>query len=315
MFLLSSCRSKFPTEWDSNTTTVYIPDRTVPKKKEKVLMAQLAPCIVVQKANRSYNRVARPKAYEENGRIKLKMDPNDPVMFAEMRQFTTPKDTYSNYIYRVHFKKTPLFHMQSGLNTGLFVIVTCDSYDKPILVTTVSTSGRSVTFYPTNNIHKHCLPYQFWTLYPENRGNKPNTIYVPQVLDEGKITLFVSKDMHKIESVFYQDYRILDMKKKRCEIPVEPLENLEHLNLNGKEVSMYYIKSADGFGYVRQSAKPFEFFLMSWWTFDPRIGSDKILGATGDKNPRFYTTIKPWARKQSDMRDYHRFLMYWGWNL
>ena len=244
------------------------------------------------------------------------MDPKDPVMFVETRQFTTPKDTYTNYIYRVHFQKNSFFHMQHGLNTGLFVIVTVDSWKKPILITTVSTSGRSVNFYPTSNMHRHCLPYRFWTLYPENRGNTPNTVYVPSALDEGKITIFVGKNMHQVESVFYQDYRILDMKKKKkAQMPVEPMSKLEHLNLNGREVSMFYEKSAGGKGYVRQSAKPFEFFLMSWWTLDPRIGSDKILGAESDKNPRFYTTIKPWDRTESDMRNYHRFLMYWGWNL
>ena len=41
---------------------------------------------------------------------------------------------------------------------------------------------------------------------------------------------------------------------------------------------------------------------------DTRIGVDKRYGKAGDEAPVFYTSIKPWAQKASDMRDFPGFL-------
>ncbi len=54
---------------------------------------------------------------------------------------------------------------------------------------------------------------------------------------------------------------------------------------------------------------------MGWWAFDWRIGEDKKLGKTRDDGIVFYTSLKPWARKASDMRDFEAFLLYWKWGL
>ncbi len=54
---------------------------------------------------------------------------------------------------------------------------------------------------------------------------------------------------------------------------------------------------------------------MSWWAFDWRVGEDKKLGMDKSDGILFYTSLKPWAREQSDIRDFPSFLKFWGGGL
>ena len=54
---------------------------------------------------------------------------------------------------------------------------------------------------------------------------------------------------------------------------------------------------------------------MSWWVFDWRVGEDKKFGKDKNDGILFYTSLKPWDREKSDMRDFVTFLKYWKWNL
>lgn len=67
--------------------------------------------------------------------------------------------------------------------------------------------------------------------------------------------------------------------------------------------------------YVHGAGKIWERLLISWWAFDWRVGEDKRLGQDRDDGPIFYTSLKPWARKASDLRDFAGLVDYWGWGL
>ena len=54
---------------------------------------------------------------------------------------------------------------------------------------------------------------------------------------------------------------------------------------------------------------------MSWWTFDWRVGEDKKLGKNKNDSILFYTSLAPWYKDSSDMRDFNTFLKVWGWDL
>ena len=94
----------------------------------------------------------------------------------------------------------------------------------------------------------------------------------------------------------------------------QALISLEELPLKDRTTS-FYETFGPRKGYVKGSQKPWERLLMSWWAFDWRIGEDKRLGQNKDDGLLFYTSIKPWARDGSDMRDFAGFLKYWGWRL
>ena len=94
-------------------------------------------------------------------------------------------------------------------------------------------------------------------------------------------------------------------------IPIEPRENLNRLRINGHDTS-FFRQYGMMKGHVKGAIKPLETILMSWLSLDLFVGTDKIYGS--DDNP-FYTSLKPWNRKKSDMNDFARFLRFWGWDL
>jgi hypothetical protein len=54
---------------------------------------------------------------------------------------------------------------------------------------------------------------------------------------------------------------------------------------------------------------------MSWWAMDLYVGEDKDFGPGEDTGTTFYTSLKFWDRKKSDMWNFNDFLSYWGWKL
>jgi hypothetical protein len=101
----------------------------------------------------------------------------------------------------------------------------------------------------------------------------------------------------------------------RVRTPMKPLKVLEGLSLPGGGATSFYDSSGCREDFVKNSQKPWERLLMSWWALDWRVGEDKKLGRDRQDGRVFYTSLKPWARKASDMRNFPVFLQYWGWNL
>jgi hypothetical protein len=68
-------------------------------------------------------------------------------------------------------------------------------------------------------------------------------------------------------------------------------------------------------GLVRNNTKPLELLLMSWWALDIHIGRDKRYAPAAEMGRPFYTSIKFWAREESDLWEFADCLAYWGWQL
>ena len=96
---------------------------------------------------------------------------------------------------------------------------------------------------------------------------------------------------------------------------IQPLNSLQNISLDDMGSTSFYQDSGYSNGYVKNSTKPWEALLTSWWVLDWRVGKDKKLGRNHEDGPIFYTSLKPWARKESDMRVFLTFLNYWGWKL
>ena len=94
---------------------------------------------------------------------------------------------------------------------------------------------------------------------------------------------------------------------------LQPMDALDRLALGDGTTTSFYETSGGRKGYVKESYKPRERILMGWWALDLRVGEDKKLGRNMNDGIQFYTSLKPWARSASDMRDFAAFLKYWGW--
>ncbi len=280
-----------------------------------------APVFVIENPEKPYNKIGIPVVKEgKDSSDIIVIDPSIPGIFVDERHFETAGGGYSNLIYRIHFPGIPFdlipFQLGAGKNVGLMVIVTLNSSKLPVLYTTVHTCGCYLAFIPTS--------YMPDKAFPANWPQETQKVYLeslPAMLDfEG----FVADNKRIMVLLRNGSHRVRDIRMGNLEElagfstvhPVmQPIDYLERLPGKAGETISFYEESGSGRGYVKGSHKIWERLLMSWWAFDWRIGEDKKLGRNKDDPPVFYTSLKPWARDESDMRDFNTFLSYWGWNL
>jgi len=293
-----------------------------PRSKDQTLQTLHLPTFIIEKRNKPYNRIGTPKAaLTENGEEEIYTDPQEATIYVEERKFKTADDTYTNLIYRSHFSETPYglfpFQIGAGKNVGLFVIVTLNSSNKPVLYTSVHTCGCYLAFIPTTYLSREA--------YPPDWPEKEQVVYsetLPALLDpmdktmnNPTLMILLRDASHRVKNVWLSDKSSLNHFATN---PVElhPITSLEHLLLKGSnQTTSFYETSGNRIGYVKGSYKPLERLLMSWWTLNWKIGEDKKLSVDKTAPPIFFTSLKPWARNASDLREFPSFLHYWGWNL
>lgn len=291
------------------------------------------PVIVSERPRHSYNRMGQPEVIKQGDQLQLRINPDMAMVYTEKRLFETANGHYTNLIYRLHFEKVPFsllpFNLTTGKNVGLLLVVTLNSEQQAVLVTTVHTCGCYLAMQPTNDLPE--------VAYPDNWNTHQQSVYgavLPGLLKldgtaDEKLVIYLQGETHRVNHI-----DILPLHRVKTQyasqplalLPMSDLDELHNLDKLGSDrsaldksgsaklESMFEMSGAD-LGYVRGASKPFEFLLMSWWALDSHIGVDKRYGRAGDAGPSFYTSIKPWARQASDMRDFPRFLNYWGWRL
>lgn len=300
---------------DKNDLLAYIP-----QTQEQTLLARNLPLFIIEKPDKPYNRIGTPTvALTAEGEGRVFVSHREATIYQEERKFRTARDSYSNLIYRIHFSKTPYdffpFQIGAGKNVGLFVIVTLNSTNKPVLYTTVHTCGCYLAFFPTTYLPSDAYPPD----WPPNKQVVYSMILPSQLDPKDKtnstLTILIRDASHRVQDIWLSTR---EMSKPYATTPVatRPLASLEALPIDGgNRTTSFYETSGERTGYVKESHKLLERLLMSWWSFDWKIGEDKRLGRSNDEPPIFFTSLKPWARDRSDMRDFPVFLAYWGWTL
>jgi hypothetical protein len=288
---------------------------------EDTLLSSHAPAFLSYDYRSSYNRIGRPAArLDDKGRQYIYVDTERPAIYFAERQFSAERGTYTNLIYRVHFPKVPFslvpFYITSGRNVGVMVIITLDSEQRPVLVSTVGTCGCYLTIVPTTYLSRDA--------WPENMEEKPLEKYgevLPPVLDYSKkdhprLLVHLRPGVHRVMDLEIIDgQELLDSKGFRMiQAHFLPVSDLERISLNGDTTSFYYQDGRQK-GHVRGSVKLWETLLMSLISMDFYVGTDKVYEDDGEYGNPFYTSLKPWNRGASDMRDFPRFLEFWGWGL
>lgn len=114
-------------------------------------------------------------------------------------------------------------------------------------------------------------------------------------------------DVQEARNLFSPPFKIATMK-------MESMDQLDHLPVNGGTTSFYH---SDGVlkGHVKGSVKPLETLFLGLISLDLFVGTDKVYGDAVETGNPFYTSLKPWRRKASNMWDFAGFLWYWGWRL
>jgi len=269
----------------------------------------------------TYNRIGHAIASRDhNGDIKIAIDPSAPNFYVERIQFDGQMGTYTNLIYRIHFERVPHslipFHITAGKNGGLLVVVTLNEDNRPVLYTTVHTCGCYLAFIPTS--------YLPGLAYPEDWPERDQKVYgehIPARIsfntgDSEKLypVITLKNGTHRVKGIELLSMKMISNNYTTVITDLEPVGILKHLPVEDQTVSFY---NTSGFkkGYVRNTVKPWELLLMSWWALDFNVGVDKEYGDSEQTGTVFYTSLKPWHRRDSDMWHFAEFLKYWGWRL
>ena len=276
-----------------------------------------APSFLIPEWQQTYNRIGTVRAQQSNGFERVRIDPDPATFYYGEFTFTTESGTFINQVYRVHFPKIPFslipFHFGAGSNVGVLVVVTMDRGQRPLLVTTANTCGCYVAVIPTSYLAPEA--------YPDNWPKQKQRIYgevLPTRLQMSapgdRIRVTVRPEVHRV-----MDVQVIAMDKmpasQRVTARLQPLSSLKKLSLpEGGTTSMFY-DTWPLRGHVKGAIKPWESLLLSLVSLDFYVGMDKEYGSTAESGNPFYTSLKPWNRRSSDMNDFAGFLRFHGWKL
>lgn len=284
-------------------------------------VARFAPVFAPQRTDLSYNRIGTPVARADaKGREDVGVDPDTPAVYYEALPLTTERGAYTNLVYRVHFTKIPYrmrpSHVSAGPNVGLLVIVTVDADDNPLLVTTVHTCGCYLAFLPTAFLPADAYPDDWPTDAQQLFGETlPARLDLPAGLGPPRLVLTLREGTHRVMDAALVTPDAVAAAYATVAAPLRPMADLDHLQLPNGSTTSFFVTTGRHRGFVKGSHKPFERLLVSWWAFDWRVGRDKRYGPREDMDTVFYTSLKAWARDESDMWRFSDFLAYWGWKL
>jgi hypothetical protein len=276
------------------------------------------PIFMIQNSEAPYNRIGTPTAHRDHdGGTTIIVDPATATVYYERDSFTTLRGRYHNEIYRIHHERVPFgwgaLNLTAGTNPGLLVIYTLNEENVVVLITTVHTCGCYLAFVPTTALPEDAYPAD----WPQNRQwiyghTLPSRMGIPE---RGQQIAFTLADQtHRVTWVSLLDPDSLPPTTPRVQAGVAPLSALYRLPFGETTVSFF---ETDGprDGYVKNNSKPLERLLIGWWALDFRVGEDKAFRGGDSSKTIFYTSLKFWARTESDLKDFPRFLAYWGWRL
>lgn len=293
----------------------------VAESADDTLLTRYAPAFLTYNHRSVYNRIGTPSAsYDEKGRERICVNTTKPAIYYLQKEFSTARGRYTNLVYRVHFPKVPFsfipFHLTAGKNVGVIIIITLDEERRPILVTSVGTCGCYRAIVPTTYLPRVALP--------EDWKDEPLRFYgerLPNVLDysqskQPQLLVHVRPGVHRVMDLEVVDGQLWGNAPDQNLIKADllPVGRLETIPIDGRFTSFYHQDGALK-GHVKGSVKPWETILLSLISLDFFVGTDKsYVNSYYYENP-FYTSLKPWNRKDSNMYDFERFLRFWGWKL
>lgn len=315
ILLLTSCAGPHMAKENQQYLAYSIAGQEVPADKA-------LPVFLVENPEQRFNLIGTPRATEgQDEREAIFIDTAKPTVYSQLYRFSTAKASYTNVVYRIHFPETPFtlspLQIGAGNNVGLLFIVTFDTQERPVLVTTLHTCGCYLAFVPTSFLPDAALP-DGW------RKDQRQYVYsqsLPGFLDYSgrdprgiRLVFQIENASHRIYDISLSDSTAQLGRQTRI-AQLAPLQSLENLPTKNGETLSFYETSGPRKGYVRDSHKIGERVLISWWALDWRVGEDKKFAPDSTDEPIFYTSLKPWARQASDIRNFPVFLKYWGWKL
>jgi hypothetical protein len=312
VLILSSC-ARAPLD-PLDRATLYAPP--VPAS----FTAVNTPAFLIREADKSHNKIGTPRVDAGDGQQPaISVNPEEPTVYFETQEFTTTKGLYTNLIYRIHFPEVPLgwtsLNLTAGQNPGLLFIYTLDEAGTLLLVTTVHTCGCYLAFFPTQAMPREYLPPDWPTAPQEVYGyTLPSSLPLSGEKTDERIAFTLENATHRVGAVTVYDSPVRQAIPHQIPMHLKPMLDLYYLPYQDKTVSFFETEGSRR-GYVKNNTKILERLFISWWAFDLHVGEDKAYSTHDKSETIFYTSLKFWARKASDLKNFSEFLAYWGWRL
>jgi hypothetical protein len=284
------------------------------------LLARFAPVFIVEHNEQDHNKIGTPTA-ERNmrGKEKVSIDSSQPIIYTQVETFATERDNYNNLIYRIHFEANPFtlvpLNVGAGKNVGALAVVTLNSQEEPVWLTTVQSCGCYHAIIPTDYLADEA--------YPTTWDRAGQTVYgeaLPGVLslkanaaNDPHIAITIRGDSHRCKNVTVKTSVELDTMAVVVPAKATPVSALKSLSLpDGSETSFYHTKGHRK-GLVKGAYKPLETLLFGLWAWDHNVGQDREYGSKKEVGRRFYTTLFFPRKKKADMWHFARYLEHNGW--
>ncbi len=291
--------SSAPTEWD--------------------LLRCFAPVLVVAGTERPRNQIGSPKLYRARfGRAAVRIDPDTPAIYAELRRDEIAGRRVLQLVYRIHFKRIPLrfspYFFEAHRNTGLLILVTLDAHGlAPFFITTVQACGCYAAFIPTHRVPRYALPED----WPRDRisifgESLPPLLPAPDA-GRSRLRVFVGADRHRVVDLSVDSE---PLGSKATEIALLPMQQLRSMPIEGdaqgRTGSIFYT-SGPLKGHVRGAWNALEgLTLFGLAALDPTVGMDKDFGGPEETGTPFYTMIWFWKHDSSRLDRFDRLLQMHG---
>ncbi|AGF78702.1 hypothetical protein UWK_02161 [Desulfocapsa sulfexigens DSM 10523] len=288
-----------------------------PTNRQDELITRFSPIFQVPGWDRPHNRIGLATAAKTDEVECISVDPDRSVIYAGTFPFSTANGNYSNLVYRIHFSDTPFslfpFYLTAGKNPGILVIITMDNNQNPLLVTTVQTCGCYIAIVPTAHLSVTAYPEQ-WPDDNQNIYGELLPAILPPYSADDLLVIQVRPEIHRVSalSIISGD---TPLDAPFIEAEVMNLESLKALQLPDGGSTSFYYQTWPLQGHVKGAIKPWESLLLSLISFDFYVGMDKEFTGTGTGANPFYTSLKVWNRRVSDMNDFPGFLKFYGWKL
>ncbi len=309
------CAHLGPSDGPDRAETLYWPET------DDTLAGRHAPAFLARGTEDPANRIGRPVARGTRLGVEIDIDPEAPTIYTEVQDVSTPKARYTNLIYRIHFPEVPFrlipFRLTAGDNVGILVIVTVDGGGRPVLVTTAGTCGCYAAVVPTDALDPSAWPDGWDPAGFELYGEEMPGLLRTAEMASPRVVVHLRPEIHRVTDLTVVDAAggmppLPAAPRRRADLmPVSALDALAH---DGGTVSLFY----DDWpltGFVKGAFKPWETLLLGPISLDPFVGMDKRYGDTEETGNPFYTSLKPWNRRASDLWHFQRFLRFWGWDL
>lgn len=289
-------------------------EQYVSARQDGTLLARYAPGFILENVQSSYNRIGTPAVRGDIAQPDVYVDSSYPSIYAMEQKFQDKGNVYTNLVYRVHFEKIPSHYLTGGRNVGLIVIITLNQNGQPLLLTSVHTCGCYLAFVPTSFLSPSVYPDD-WPMTGQEIYGEYLPGYISMKSAGGSTDKFVLRirgETHRVMDMVVVPAADFDANPGVMVTPLKAMAELKKLPVGAATISFFETEGARK-GYVRNSHKPFERLLMSWWSLDWRVGEDKDFGPSEEAGTVFYTSLKFWERKKSDLWNFADFLEYWGW--